>query len=144
MKKLVLVGLMCAVMFGGMGIWMTRGRPISPIAIDNDILSDDGVFLAWDFTGAVDDPASLTDLRTAIEARGRDGLGAMEAELAALQQSSESTPLARAIVYFKIGRLHAYAGRYDEAAAAIESARTLGRSAGISARDNAMLTANLG
>jgi len=93
--------------------------------IDESIISDGGVGLAFEYTGEIRDPASLDDLRKAILERGPVGLAALEAELAGLQQVN--APQNRiAEQYYKIGTLLIYLGRFDEAAGAIEKVLAIG------------------
>jgi hypothetical protein len=142
-RRIILLSV-CAVTAAVVVVLVRRERTVLPVVIDNAPIADAGVLLAVNFTGAINDPASLRDLREAIEARGGAGLAAKEAQLAALQGASESSPLVRSGIHFSMGRLHAFAGHFDDAVAEMETARSLGRMAGVPGEQDAFLTANLG
>ena len=152
---IVVLGLVCVV--AAAILWTrssgpTRGRSVSspvqvdsaPIVIDNRQLADAALILANSYTGEIRDSSSLAELRSALEARGRAGLAALEAELAALQQSSAPPGLPAATLHYKIATLHMYEGRFDEAAAGIEQALSIGKPLGIATSETDYLTALLG
>ncbi|MEK6260399.1 MAG: FG-GAP-like repeat-containing protein, partial [Planctomycetota bacterium] len=150
--RTILCGIACTVTLVALGFWVTgkwfvpNPEPTVPIAIviDNGQIADAGLVLANQFTGEVGDSSSLQDLRAAIEERGRGGLAALEAELASLEQSPHQQALSVANLHFRISTLLMYEGRFDEAAASIEKAMALGKSAGMPASDGATMTALLG
>ena len=85
------------------------------IFIDKGQLADAGVALANRYTGEIRDPSSLQDLRAALLNRSVGGLAALQADLATLERSSTPQNLEIARLYFQIGTLLTYEGRFDEA-----------------------------
>jgi tetratricopeptide (TPR) repeat protein len=112
--------------------------------IDYGQFEDGGLGIASEFTGAIHDPKSLSELRKAIEARGKVGLAVLQAELDHLNVGPHSSKQQRteaSRLQTNIGQLLMYEGRFEEADAAFEKALELGKSSGISTEGRARLTA---
>ncbi len=114
------------------------------IVINHAQIADAGLVLANQFTGNVVDSNSLAELQAAVQQRGQSGLAALETELAHLLQSPKPAVLVVAGLHYRISTLLIHEGRFDEATIAIKTAQKLGRSAGMTASDEANMTAMLG
>ena len=150
-SRLLFFGTLFTATLAVMVSWSLRGRtgpapkPASPevLIIDTDYISDGGVTLANEYTGEIRDPESLDDLRLAIQERGRGGLAALEAEFADLQQARAAHERI-AELYYKIGTLLMYSGRFEEAAGAIEKSLAIGEADRMPALARARLILLLG
>lgn len=114
------------------------------VFLDSNQIADAGSTLASRFMAEIRDPGSLEELRDAISQRGSRGLSALQSDLAQLERSSVPRNLEIARLYFQIGTLMAYEGRYTDAVAATEKSLTLGQSAGMPLEVRANLTVVLG
>jgi hypothetical protein len=145
--RIVCTGAFCvAAALGGLA-WLVNREGRGGVAIERVPLEDGGVGLASLFSGPIHDPGSLKELREAIRVRGRLGLAVLGAERDQLHLDAHSpeADVRRGVVLQKnIGLLLMYEGRFAEAAAAIEAARALVRSAGGPAQERAELAALLG
>ena len=115
--------------------------------VDLEPIEDGGLQAARIFTAPIHDPGSLTELRSAIELRGRLGLAVLQAESDAVRLNfrAPKDEVARAAgLLHQLGLLNLYEGRYSAAAAAFQKALELGRPGDIPARVRARRTAPLG
>src|SRR5262249_38632792 len=95
-----------------------------PLFIDRGILGNGGLFYALEFMEPIRDPSSLDELREATESRGPRALAARKAELEQLA-SPKDHPLAAIRLFYELGMLSTYDGRFDEAASWFEKALAL-------------------
>ncbi len=123
----------------------TRGRTEGTPFIDENLIEDGGLGVAVNFTGTIHDPNSLVELRDAIQARSRLGLAALKAESEATADTSTPRGAARfAKIHKDVGLLLMYAGRFEEAATEIGSARESAIKAGAPRKAIAEMDAILG
>ncbi|HEY2251133.1 MAG TPA: FG-GAP-like repeat-containing protein, partial [Planctomycetaceae bacterium] len=150
--RLMCLALTCALAVGAVTIWRSRDKaaPRSELpaavelVIDNSRLADAGFTLAGEHTGEVRDPASLTELRAAIEQRGPAALAALEAQLADVRQSVGADSPEIAHILFQLSTILTYEGRLDDAISALEQALSICEATGQPLRERARLTAILG
>jgi tetratricopeptide (TPR) repeat protein len=161
---LVALGCACLALIGGVG-WLisvagvrdglNARRPVSTVqrqgdridGFDEHALEDSGWELASEFTAPIHDQGSLEELREAVATRGDLALAVLQAESDQTQlrfRAPKQEVAAAARLFYQIGLLNLYEGRYSEASAALQKARELGRPGDIAARDRAAMTALLG
>lgn len=96
------------------------------VYLDKSQIADAGIALANRFTGVIQDPDSLEDLRNALAKRGNAGLLEMQGILAGFDQSGRPEDLETARLYFQIGLMLTYEGKLEEAVKAIEKSISIG------------------
>jgi tetratricopeptide (TPR) repeat protein len=113
------------------------------VVVDPQILGNGGLPIAVGFSGPVSETRSLTELREAIEPRGRLALDSRRLELAQLRQPAAQIETAIRLNY-EIGMLLTYDGSFAEAAESFEKAQKLCESVPSAAPLRRDLTALLG
>ncbi|MBS0202852.1 MAG: CRTAC1 family protein [Planctomycetes bacterium] len=101
------------------------------VYLDKSQLADAGIALANRYTGDIQNPDSLDDLRKALEKRGNAGLSELQTDLATIEKSGHPQDLGIARLYFQIGLMLTYEGRLDEAVKAIDKAMLIGQKSGM-------------
>lgn len=114
------------------------------VFVDRNQLANAGSTLASRFMDDVRDPSSLQDMRDAIQHRASRGLHALRTDLQQLEKSSPRKQLEIARLYYQIGTLLAYEGRYEEAVESMTKSLTIGQSAEMPIPVQANLKATLG
>jgi hypothetical protein len=114
---------------------------------DNGPIDDGGFAVAAEFTAPIHDSTSLSELREAVDVRGRLGLAVLKAESDGLKLGFRPPreEIARVVLLrHQIGLLNLYEGQFAEAAVWFRKAQELGRPPNASARDRAQRDALLG
>jgi hypothetical protein len=108
---------------------------------------DGGFGVAGKFTGAVDDPTSLAQLRAAILARGTRGVRELEAKAAAIRVgpgAPRDEVIAAGMTLHRLGLIYLYEGRFDDASAAFRRVLEIGKGAGLPSPVRSRMVALLG
>jgi hypothetical protein len=99
-----------------------RVAPERPVRLfSEDWFDDSGFSLVTAFTGPVDDPTSLEQLRTALEGRAQRGRAQLQSTLDRLDPATPDTPAHVARLSMILGSLDMFEGRFDEAATRFEA-----------------------
>ena len=124
-----------------------RRRKSEAIFLDQDKIEDGGFGVASEYTGSIQDHRSLSELREALNARGRVGLAVLQAECDKLVVGVQTPRDAMAHagrLWYQRGLLEIYVGRFSEASVSFQKSLEIGRSAGIPSRPRSNLMALLG
>src|SRR5438046_2702657 len=87
--------------------------PSPPVPLySDDWFDDSGYSFATAFTGPIDDPRSLAQLRAALEGRGHRGIAHLERQLARFSGGGSGTAAHVARLQLMIGELHMFEGEF--------------------------------
>lgn len=103
------------------------------VFVDPGPISNAGLLLAIRYTGKIQNPDSLDDLRSAVEQRGPGGLKELKSAIDLMEKSSQGNLLELARLYYQFGNILIYEGRFDEAIKALDKSQSLGKTAGMPA-----------
>jgi hypothetical protein len=120
---------------GRLGRWLPRrgGTAVKPAAsrtedarrpvalFSDDWFDDSGFSLTTPFAGPVSDPASLAQVRRALEGRARRGIERFQGALDQLSPTAPDAPAHRARLNLLIGSLNMFEGRFEEATRRFEA-----------------------